>query len=368
SDALDAVLERAAVAREAREALLAREAREAELRGVPWDEAERDPNGASPHASAADVAAPDGAASPTDLPWPEDGVASVGDGGRVARARIGEEAAALARAGAETQDAASSAARASGAETGAAPGTASGTATGTSPGPSARALDGAATGHAGETSTGATGPSAAGRAPTGTGGTATPGTRAAPAAGGSGKGTGGADVPEYGATPIQIPPVDLLDEPEPPSLDRGELVREHRDRVRQIDETLANFKLGGRVVAAVRGPTVTRFEVEPAPGEKISRFSNLSDDLALAMAAASVRIEAPIPGKSVIGLEVPNANRELVRFREAAESASFRRTKARLPIILGKSIDGEMVVGDLARMPHLLIAGSTGSGKSVAVN
>jgi S-DNA-T family DNA segregation ATPase FtsK/SpoIIIE len=81
-----------------------------------------------------------------------------------------------------------------------------------------------------------------------------------------------------------------------------------------------------------------------------------------------VRIEAPIPGKSVIGLEVPNANRELVRFREAAESASFRRAKARLPIILGKSIDGEMVVGDLAKMPHLLIAGSTGSGKSVAVN
>src|SRR5690606_17933886 len=120
--------------------------------------------------------------------------------------------------------------------------------------------------------------------------------------------------------------------------------------------------------AAVRGPTVTRFEVEPAPGEKISRFSNLSDDLALAMAAASVRIEAPIPGKSVIGLEVPNAHRELVRFREAAEAATFRRAKARLPLILGKSIDGDMVVGDLAKMPHLLIAGSTGSGKSVAVN
>src|SRR5690606_17086839 len=173
---------------------------------------------------------------------------------------------------------------------------------------------------------------------------------------------------EYGAIPIQIPPVDLLDEPEPPSLDRGDLVREHRDRVRQIDETLANFKLGGRVVAAVRGPTVTRFEVEPAPGEKISRFANLSDDLALAMAATSVRIEAPIPGKSVIGLEVPNAHRDLIRFREAAEATSFRRSRARLPLILGKSIDGELVVGDLARMPHLLIAGSTGSGKSVAIN
>ena len=176
------------------------------------------------------------------------------------------------------------------------------------------------------------------------------------------------DLPEFGGIPIQVPPLTLLDEPEAAVEDRGELVREHRERVKKIDETLSSFKLEGRVVAAVRGPTVTRFEVEPAPGEKIARFANLSDDLALAMAVGSVRIEAPIPGKSVIGLEVPNANRELVRFREAAEAASFRRAKARLPIILGKSIDGEMVVGDLAKMPHLLIAGSTGSGKSVAVN
>ena len=175
-------------------------------------------------------------------------------------------------------------------------------------------------------------------------------------------------VPAVGGIPIQLPPLELLDEPEPSQHDKAQMLQEHRARVRQIDETFANFKLGGRVVAAVRGPTVTRFEVEPAPGEKISRFSNLSDDLALAMAAASVRIEAPIPGKSVIGLEVPNAHRELVRFREAAEAPSFRRAKARLPLILGKSIDGDMVVGDLAKMPHLLIAGSTGSGKSVAVN
>jgi S-DNA-T family DNA segregation ATPase FtsK/SpoIIIE len=176
-------------------------------------------------------------------------------------------------------------------------------------------------------------------------------------------------IPEVGGIPIQVPGYDLLD-PVPAGTreDPAALAGEVRDRVRKIDETLANFKLEGRVVSSVRGPTVTRFEVEPAPGEKISRFANLSDDLALAMAVGSVRIEAPIPGKSVIGLEVPNANRDLIRFRQAAETSAFRRSKARLPLILGQSIDGEMVVGDLAKMPHLLVAGSTGSGKSVAVN
>ncbi|MBW6456498.1 MAG: DNA translocase FtsK, partial [Trueperaceae bacterium] len=171
-----------------------------------------------------------------------------------------------------------------------------------------------------------------------------------------------------GGIPLQLPPLELLDPPEPPEEDASTLVREQRERVRRIDATLASFKLEGRVVASVRGPTVTRFEVEPAQGEKISRFANLADDLALAMAVASVRIEAPIPGKSVIGLEVPNSVKEIIHFREGVESSAFRRSKARLPIILGKSIDGEMLVGDLVRMPHLLIAGSTGSGKSIAVN
>ncbi len=176
------------------------------------------------------------------------------------------------------------------------------------------------------------------------------------------------DIPPVGGIPIQVPPLDLLDAPQPHHEDPDVLHREVNARVKKIDETLSNFRLEGRVVSRVRGPTVTRFEVEPAPGEKISRFAGLSDDLALAMAVGSVRIEAPIPGKSVIGLEVPNANRDLIRFREAVESPNFRRSKARLPLILGKSIDSEMVIADLARMPHLLIAGSTGSGKSVAVN
>ncbi len=176
------------------------------------------------------------------------------------------------------------------------------------------------------------------------------------------------EIPPVGGIPIQVPPLDLLDAPQPHHEDPETVIREVNARVKKIDETLANFRLEGRVVSRVRGPTVTRFEVEPAPGEKISRFAGLSDDLALAMAVGSVRIEAPIPGKSVIGLEVPNATRDLIRFREAVESPNFRRSKARLPLILGKSIDSEMVVADLARMPHLLIAGSTGSGKSVAVN
>ncbi|MEX2501908.1 MAG: DNA translocase FtsK [Trueperaceae bacterium] len=176
------------------------------------------------------------------------------------------------------------------------------------------------------------------------------------------------DLPEVGGIPIQIPPLDLLDPLPPSGEDPRAQAREVAARVKRIDETLANFHLQGRVVSSVRGPTVTRFEVEPAPGEKIARFSNLADDLALAMAASSVRIEAPIPGKGVIGLEVANADRDLIRFREAVASPAFVKARARLPLILGKSIDGEMVVADLARMPHLLIAGSTGSGKSVAVN
>ncbi len=200
-----------------------------------------------------------------------------------------------------------------------------------------------------------------------------PASAGAPAPGGApvhaaARGPAAGDLPEVGAIPITLPPIDLLDEPEAPPTDGRVAAQEHKARVRQIDDTLASFKLGGRVTAAVRGPSVTRFEVEPAPGEKISRFANLADDLALAMAVGSVRIEAPIPGKSVIGLEVPNAHRELVRFREAVETPSYRRSKARMPIVLGRSIDGEMMVGDLTRMPHLLIAGSTGSGKSVAVN
>jgi len=169
-------------------------------------------------------------------------------------------------------------------------------------------------------------------------------------------------------TALALPSFDLLDKPGAPRLDPKALQIITQRQVELINNTLQHHGVEAKVVNWSRGPTVTRYELEPAPGEKISRVQNLHNDLALALAAGSVRIEAPIPGKSVIGLEVPNAERELVRYSEAIQSTAFQRSKDTLPMVLGKSIDGEVWVKDLARMPHLLIAGSTGSGKSVAVN
>ncbi|TSA86847.1 DNA translocase FtsK [Deinococcus detaillensis] len=174
--------------------------------------------------------------------------------------------------------------------------------------------------------------------------------------------------PAQGALELAIPGTDLLD-PLPPALHNTlQLDISARQRAGLINETLGQFGLSAKVVDFARGPTVTRYEIEPAPGEKISRIASLSNDLARALAVGGVRVEAPVPGKSVIGLEVPNAEREPVTFHTAVAASSFQNTRARLPIILGKSIDGELMVGDLAKMPHLLIAGSTGSGKSVCVN
>jgi len=167
---------------------------------------------------------------------------------------------------------------------------------------------------------------------------------------------------------LSLPPLDLLDPPEKPRKDPKALEAEAAERAEIINQTLAQFGLKAKVVAWARGPTVTRYEIEPAPGEKIARIQSLANDLARALAVGVVRIEAPIPGKSVIGLEVPNAERELVRFSEAIRDESYQRSRAKLPLILGKSIEGRFWVRDLAKMPHLLIAGSTGSGKSVAIN
>ena len=133
-------------------------------------------------------------------------------------------------------------------------------------------------------------------------------------------------------------------------------------------EKLATFKIEGQVVGMTTGPVVTQFEVEPAPGVKVARIANLEADLALALRAPSVRIVAPIPGKGAVGVEVPNPAPEMVYFREVIESQQFKVSKAALPLALGKDIGGRPLVADLARMPHLLIAGATGSGKSVCVN
>jgi S-DNA-T family DNA segregation ATPase FtsK/SpoIIIE len=124
----------------------------------------------------------------------------------------------------------------------------------------------------------------------------------------------------------------------------------------------------GRVVKVHPGPVITMYEFEPAPGVKVSRIVNLSDDLALALRAISVRIVAPIPGKNVVGIEVPNVERDVVVLRDVVAHASFQETEARIPIALGKDIFGNPVTTDLAAMPHLLVAGATGTGKSVFLN
>jgi S-DNA-T family DNA segregation ATPase FtsK/SpoIIIE len=171
-------------------------------------------------------------------------------------------------------------------------------------------------------------------------------------------------------TPEQVeyesPPLDLLDEPsdEDPSVDREEL----EDNKRILLDKLDTYNVEIEDISAVVGPTVTRYELTPAPGVKVSRIKSLEDDLAMAMAASGVRMLAPIPGKSAIGVEIPNRNRELVRLREIIGTAKFRDTDMTLPLPMGKSIEGEVFLADLTKMPHLLIAGATGSGKSVGLN
>ncbi len=135
-----------------------------------------------------------------------------------------------------------------------------------------------------------------------------------------------------------------------------------------LEQTLADFKVKAKVVAVTRGPSVTRFELEPAPGVKVSSVVNLADDIALKLAASGVRIEAPIPGKAAIGIEVPNIKNDPVYFREVVDNCTVQNAESKLCIGLGKDISGNIITADLAKMPHLLVAGSTGSGKSVCIN
>jgi S-DNA-T family DNA segregation ATPase FtsK/SpoIIIE len=135
-----------------------------------------------------------------------------------------------------------------------------------------------------------------------------------------------------------------------------------------LEKTLEDFGISVKVAAVEQGPTITRYELQPAPGVKVNRIVNLSNDIALSLAASNIRIEAPIPGKSAVGVEVPNDQVSIVRLRELIETDLFRNAKSRITFALGKDIAGTPVVADLGRMPHLLIAGSTGTGKSVCIN
>jgi len=169
--------------------------------------------------------------------------------------------------------------------------------------------------------------------------------------------------PEKG---FQPPSVNLLDDPEirPSSVNNENL----RMQSKLLEKKLEDFGVSGKVVAVTPGPVITTFEYEPSPGVKINKIVNLSDDLALALRAISIRIVAPIPGKAVIGIEIPNTDRETVRLKEVVVSSAFEKSKSKLTMGIGKDIAGNPVAAELNRMPHLLIAGATGTGKSVALN
>jgi S-DNA-T family DNA segregation ATPase FtsK/SpoIIIE len=164
----------------------------------------------------------------------------------------------------------------------------------------------------------------------------------------------------------EVPPLSLLEDPPPRTAQYSEGALDAMSRL--VELKLRDFGVEVEVVSVHPGPVVTRFELQPAPGVKVSQISNLSKDLARALSAISVRVVEVIPGKSVVGLEIPNEVRELVTLGEILKSKPYDDMRSPLALALGKDIAGQSVVADLARMPHLLIAGTTGSGKSVAIN
>ncbi len=163
-----------------------------------------------------------------------------------------------------------------------------------------------------------------------------------------------------------FPPVTLLETGQ--RIDPATEMEELQNNGRTLVETLKSFGVQTKILDISRGPSVTRYELQPAAGVKISRITGLSDDIAMNLAAEGVRIEAPIPGKAAVGIEVPNKTKNVVRLREIVESNSFITAKSKLTVALGRNIAGKVALADLAKMPHILIAGTTGSGKSVCVN
>lgn len=168
------------------------------------------------------------------------------------------------------------------------------------------------------------------------------------------------------AVEFQLPPVTLLQRSL--RLKNPRMNKNITEKVKLLEETLAHFGVKGKVTRVSCGPTITRYELQPAPGIKVSKIVSLADDIALSLASPDVRIEAPIPGKAAIGIEVPNKEVTVVHFREVLESPEFIQSSSKLTVALGMDIAGNPVVGDLSKMPHLLVAGSTGSGKSVCMN
>lgn len=140
------------------------------------------------------------------------------------------------------------------------------------------------------------------------------------------------------------------------------------NNAKKLEDVLINFGIEARVIQISRGPTITRYELQPAPGIKVSRIVNLSDDIALGLASSDIRIEAPIPGKAAIGIEVPNMNKSTVKLRDVLETKEYENMESKLAFALGKDIAGKPIVTNIEKMPHLLIAGATGSGKSVCIN
>ncbi len=178
---------------------------------------------------------------------------------------------------------------------------------------------------------------------------------------------------------MSMAPVEMVDSPtffrpwltllDEPPVQSGQSDQAYlTNNARRVEEKLAEFGVRGEVVDIRPGPLVSMYEYQPAPGVKINRISGLADELAMTLMAHSVRIVAPIPGRGVVGIEIPNSNRELVCLREVLASSAFQQRKARLPVVMGKDLFGNPHVSDLSEMPHLLVAGTTGSGKSVFIN
>lgn len=165
-----------------------------------------------------------------------------------------------------------------------------------------------------------------------------------------------------------LPPLSLLNKAKANKKGTRNIDKHIIDNAKVLEETLNNFGVNAKVSQVSRGPVITRYEVQPAPGVKVSKIVNLADDIALNLASSGIRIEAPIPGKAAVGIEVPNSNTSPVLLREVIEGKDFNEHASKVSFALGKDITGRDIIADIAKMPHLLIAGATGSGKSVCIN